>query len=216
MSILHNTITEQDLPESKPHPGRRMTEEEFVAWCEGATWAEWVDGEVVLMPPVNLSHEMIFTFLVRLMGEFVEAHELGIVLTEPFQIRLPGLRRRRSPDIFFVAQNRTEILKPDVLDGAPDLIIEIVSPESQARDWREKYFEYESAGVREYWIIDPNSQHMEAYRLDPERRYQLIEEKDDKIVSGVLNGFYLKPLAWLWQPKQPKVSDVLREMDIPG
>jgi len=214
MSTLHKTIVETDPPDGTPHPGRSLTEEEFVAWCEGPIWAEWVDGEVVLMSPVNLSHEKIFTFLDRVLGIFVEKRDLGDVLTEPYQVRLVGIRRRRSPDLFFVAKDRLDILKKHHADGAPDLIIEIVSPESESRDWREKYQEYESAGVREYWVIDPMSQHMEAYALNPKRRYRRIKEKDDKIQSTVLEGFCVRPAAWLWQPKPPKVTDVLRDLGI--
>ena len=105
MSTLHKTVADTDLLDTPPHPGRRMTEEEFVTWCEGPMWAEWVDGEVVLMSPINLSHERIFTFLIYLMGAFVEARDSGVILTEPYQVRFPGLRRRRSPDIFFVAKH---------------------------------------------------------------------------------------------------------------
>jgi len=204
------------LPETsdtQPHPGRRMTEAQFVAWCDSKTWAEWVDGEVIVMSPVGYQHESIFVFLLRLLGDFAEIQELGEVLTEPYQIKLPDQNRRRSPDIFFVAANRQTIIQDNHVDGAPDLIVEIVSPDNPARDWRDKYLEYEKAGVREYWIVDPNSEKVEAYSLNRRKKYQVLKESEGIIRSKTLKGFYLKP-AWLFQEKRPKTHAILRELGV--
>jgi Uma2 family endonuclease len=103
-------------------------------------------------------------------------------------------------------------LRPHHVEGAPDLIIEIVSPESEARDWREKYLEYQAAGVREYWVIDPMSGYLEAYALR-QKRYRLIVEKSGKIHSTVLKGFYIRP-AWLFGKKLSKVARALRELRV--
>jgi Uma2 family endonuclease len=190
--------------------GRRMTENEFVDWCDSETWAEWVDGEVIVMSPVSIEHATLSSFLHHLLSAFVEARDLGSVLEEPFQVRLTEQHRRRSPDIFFVASSRQKLLKKHHLQGPPDLIIEIVSPESLVRDWREKYLEYEAAGVREYWIIDPISQRLEMYALTAKRRYARLEETDGRIRSKILKGFYLRHV-WLWKQKRPKVATILRE-----
>lgn len=191
-----------------------MTEDEFVDWCDSETWAEWVDGEVVMMSPVSIEHASLFNFLNHLLSAFVENGDLGAVLNEPFQVRLPQQRRRRSPDIFFVAAARRKIIKKHHVEGAPDLIIEIVSPESQARDWREKYLEYEAAGVREYWVIDPLSQRMEVYALSSKRGYARLEEREGRIVSKGLKGLHVRP-AWFWKEKPPKVAAILHELAPP-
>jgi Uma2 family endonuclease len=187
-----------------------MTEEQFVQWCDDQTWAEWIDGEVLLMSPVNIQHGELFVFLLRLLGDFVEHHDLGSVMTEPVHVRFAKLRRRRSPDIFFIASARQSIIRAQHIEGAPDLILEIVSPDSQSRDRREKFLEYQSAGVPEYWIIDPLSKTVEAYALASGKKYHPIPGKD-RIPSQLLPGFFLKP-AWLWNPKLPKVSACLREI----
>ncbi|BCX03621.1 MAG: hypothetical protein KatS3mg053_1559 [Candidatus Roseilinea sp.] len=92
------------------------------------------------------------------------------------------------------------------------MVVEVVSPDSVARDWREKYLDYQAAGVCEYWVVDPLSEQVEAYALNAEKQYERIEMQDDKIASRVLPGFYLKP-SWLWQDELPNPMDVLTQFD---
>ena len=158
-----------DLHDGKPHPGRRMMEEEFVEWCDDKTFAEWVDGEVIIMSPVSGRHNKLGVFLTKLIGLFVEFNPIGELFVEPFQFRLPGARRRRSPDLFVVGTERLSETPVNVFEGAPDFVIEIVSPKSVDRDWNEKFAEYEAAGVREYWIDRKstrlNSSHIQKSRM---------------------------------------------------
>jgi Uma2 family endonuclease len=196
---------------TKPHPERRMTEEEFVAWCDGQTRAEWADGDVVVMAPNNLDHIESSDFLVELMRGFVRRKNLGRCFSSGLHVRLSSPPRRREPDLLFVDVKRLDIIKKTHIEGAPDLVVEIVSPESESRDWREKFFEYEAAGVREYWIVDPASQRVEIYALDKKGKYQTQPEKEGRIASKVLKGFYLKP-AWLWQKPEPDVIALLKEL----
>ncbi len=202
-----------DLPLGKVAPSLRMTEEEFVAWATDEVRAEWVDGEVILMPPVSLIHNRKSIWLSKLLGEFVERRHLGEILGPEFMIRLGSQRRRRVPDLLFVSTERQAQIRPNHLEGPPDLSLEIVSPDSQSRDRRDKYLEYEKAGVREYWIVDPLSQTVEAYTLGANKAYTLIPETEGRISSIVLPGFYLQP-AWLWQEKLPDAIELLRGMGI--
>lgn len=191
----------------------RMTEEAFVAWCDEDTKAEWVDGEVLMPPPANLQHVDLAGFLLIIVRLFATQRGLGMAYGPELQVRFSALRRRRVPDLLFVSAERTHILKATEVEGAPDLIVEIVSPDSPARDWREKYLEYEVAGVREYWVVDPMSRRFESYTLDAEGRYTLIEEKTGVVHSTVLSGFFLKP-AWLWQEPLPNPLMVLKELGV--
>ena len=202
-----------DLPLGKVAPSLRMTEEEFVAWATDEVRAEWVDGEVILMPPISIIHNRKSIWLSKLLSEFVERRHLGEILGPEFMIRLGSQRRRRVPDLLFVSTERQSQIRPNHLEGAPDLSLEIVSPESQSRDRRDKYLEYEKAGVREYWIVDPLSQTVEAYTLGENQTYTLIPETDGRISSIVLPGFYLQP-SWLWQEKLPDAIEMLRGMGI--
>ncbi len=193
----------------RPVPGVRMDEAEFEAWCDEDVRAEWVDGKVILMSPVNIDHDDLNTWLVTLLRTFIEEHDLGW-LHENVLVRFSAQRRRRVPDVLFVGKARSAIRKQTYIDGAPDLIIEIISPDSQSRDRREKFQEYERAGVREYWLIDPLSRTVEAYGLHG-KKFELIREQDGIVASSVLPQFSIKS-AHLWQKPLPKVAAVLKQM----
>lgn len=194
-------------------PKRRMTEAQFVAWCDEDTRAEWVDGEVVLMSPENIQHNKLLLFIAYLMGGYIEYHGLGDLYAEGIQVRLAELKRRRLPDLLFVSKHRLGALRTAHLEGPPDLAVELVSPTSVARDYREKFEEYQKAGVREYWIVDPQSEAVEVHRHGRHGKYERISEKEGKIHSTVLRGFYLKP-EWLWQAPLPSWLKILKELGV--
>ncbi len=189
----------------------RMTEEEFVAWCDEDTRAEFVDGEVIRLSPESLQDEQLRWFVGSVLRTFVEQRGLGIVSGPNFQTRLRvGLRR--IPDLIFVSQERAHLLQRTHLEGAPDLAMEIVSPDSVARDWRDKYLEYERAGVREYWVIDPQSRQVELYCLH-KGQFVARRKKQGAYHSEVVKGFHLRP-EWLWQQPLPAVLDTLKELGV--
>jgi len=196
-------------------PGR-MTEEEFEAWCrtlDETVRVEWVDGEVVFMSPVSYDHADLTHWLTILLGSFVDHHDLGVVVGPEFFIRFGKLLRRRIPDILFVQESRRGLIRPNYLDGAPDLAIEVVSPDSVTRDRQEKYAEYQAVGVREYWVIDPMTQQIDVFSLGPDGQYDRVSESDGVIRSTVLAGFFVRT-AWLWRASRPKIRQVLGELGI--
>jgi Uma2 family endonuclease len=192
-----------------------MTEAQFVAWATRASdiRAEWVDGKVVVMSAVELAHARIVQFLTMLLGTFAEERELGEVLGEPYQIRFAKLRRRRMPDLMFISTARSRFLERMQFDGAPDLIVEVVSADSQTRDRREKFLEYQQIGVREYWIIDPLVKDVEFYTLKRGKGYVAMPVVDEQIKSIVLPGLFIRP-EWFWQLRPPKVLGLLKRMGV--
>lgn len=197
------------VAESQPAvPRRKMTYEEFLA-DDSIERAEWVDGEVCEMPGVDEKHASLTVFLIRLVGAFVEEFSLGRIFHDPFLIKLPN--SGRAPDVAFVATANLSRLRQKDLEGPVDVAIEVISTGSRGRDRGDKYFEYEAAGVSEYWLIDPHRKVAEFYRLDAEGHFQLVEIEDGTFRSIALPGFWLK-VAWLWA--QPKVRDAERELGI--
>jgi Uma2 family endonuclease len=196
----------------KPLPKLEMTEDEFVAWCDSETRAEWVDGKVVVMSPSSVEQDDLTGWLGGILRIFLDHHDLGRVLGPNITARFANQRRRRVPDLLVVLKPRLNLIMKNHIEGAPDFIVEIVAPESQTRDRREKYSEYEKAGVREYWILDPVSQQLEAYVLK-RGKYVEIKSENDVWRSTILNGFYLKS-AWLWRALLPTLAAVVKEMGL--
>ena len=188
----------------------KMTYEQFLRTVPEDVHAEWVDGEVVPMTPVSRDHNELSVFLLALLQHYVEAQNLGKIFCEPFQMKTgPGLPGR-SPDLLFVSKKKLSQLKKNYLQGAADLVIEIISPDSRARDRGEKFYEYEQGGVREYWLIDPVRKQVEFYELGKNGIYRLMNVGEDGIFrSQVLKGLWLQ-VSWLWQSPLPLLMTVLK------
>jgi len=113
----------------------------------------------------------------------------------------------REPDVLFVGRERLSQLGLQRFDGAPDLVVEVVSRASLTADRVDKFREYERAGVREYWIIDPRPHQQQAdfYVRDAEGRFVPAPVDDDGVyASTVAPGFRLR-VAWLW-PAEPEAK----------
>ncbi len=194
-------------------PTKKLTYEEFLEWCDEDTWAEWVDGEVIVLTPASRRHQELADFLTQVLGIFVKQQGLGVTLSAPFQMKtgpkLPG----REPDLLFVAREHLDRLRETYLDGPADLVIEIVSPESRLRDRGEKFAEYEMGGVREYWLIDGEEKRADFYVLQEGRYERHKADKQGIYRSQVVPGFWLK-VDWLWQEPLPPVLDVLRALEL--
>jgi Uma2 family endonuclease len=157
------------LLSADPAKPATMTYDEFLAWADEDTLAEWVDGKVVMTSPASAQHQYLAIFLATTLSTYVTVHDLGTVLTGPFQMKLA--RSGREPDVLFVAKEHLARLQPTFLQGPADLVVEIVSDESVARDRGTKFEEYREAGIPEYWLLDPRIEQAGFYHLDDRGRY---------------------------------------------
>lgn len=201
------------LPAQPTSQGKvKISYEEFLQQLDEDTLAEWVDGEVVFLSPARLEHQLIADFLTAVMGAFVRHQGTGQVISAPFQMRLLHTERGREPDILFVANENLHRLRDTHLEGGADLVVEITSPESLIRDRGEKFAEYELEGIREYWVVDPDSRRVDFFVLAKDGRYERRYEDSDGVYhSEVLKGFRI-PVRWFWE--RPSLQDALRWLGI--
>ncbi len=210
---MENSIAEISSQTSTPIiSSSKMTYEEFLREYDGQ-YAEYVDGEVIKPMTVTRTHSKLTHFLSSLLQFFVESKKLGQIFSEPYQMKmnLEGKTKSREPDVFFVAAENSDRVQEQYLEGAADLIIEVISPESIVRDTEDKFEEYEAAGVKEYWIINPNRRTAIFYGYDQNRKYKMLPiSPDGNFESLVIKGLWIK-VDWLWQEDLPNLMDVLKE-----
>jgi Uma2 family endonuclease len=187
----------------------KMTYEQFLAWADEDTHAEWVNGEVVMTSPASDQHQDTVDWLVAILRSYVQSRSLGWVRSAPFQMKLES---GREPDLLFVTQANLERVGRTYLDGPADLVVEIASPESGGRDRGEKFYEYARGGVAEYWLIDPDTRWAEFYRLSEEGHYRTAFAAAEGVYhSAVIPGFWLR-VEWLWQQPKPHPLQALGEI----
>lgn len=210
------SVAQRQVESVSQEPRRlQMSYEEYLEWADDSMrLTEWVDGEVIIHMPPKDEHQQIVQFVYELLAQFVRISQTGLVRIAPFEVKLWPEGPSREPDVFFLASTRSDSLSSERLTGAPDLAVEVLSPSTLYIDRSQKFREYETAGVREYWIIDsrPGNQRADFYRLDESDRFELFATEADEVVhSTVLDAFWLKP-AWLWQDPLPNPLRVLADI----
>ena len=192
----------------------RMSYEEFLAWADEDVHAEWVDGEVIVQMPLKRPHQRVVAFLLQVIGLFTQLFQLGEVLPAPFEMRATPDGPAREPDLIFVAREHLDLLSQERLSGPADLVVEVISDDSVARDRADKFYEYQEAGVREYWIVDsrPGRERTDFYVLDDKGRYRPVPpDSDGRYHSTVLLGFWLS-VDWVTSVEPPAVLTALTQI----
>lgn len=190
----------------------KITYEEFLHEYDGQ-YAEYVEGEIIKPMSVTQKHDFLTNFLITILTFYTSAKHLGRICGEPYQMKLVfgDKIKGREPDIFFIKTENLDRIGEQFFDGAADLVIEVISPESVMRDTQDKFEEYEAAGVAEYWIIDPHRRTANFYNLDENNKYKLrYPSAEDKFESRAIEGLWIKT-DWLWQDELPNLMEILRE-----
>jgi Uma2 family endonuclease len=191
-----------------------MSYEAYLAWHDEGQRGEWIDGEVIVfMAPLD-KHQEIVGFIYQMIAQFVMLFRLGVVRIAPLEMRTRPDGPAREPDVLFLSETNRARLTSRRLEGAADLIVEVISDESVGRDRGDKFYEYEEAGVSEYWIIDPRpgKQRVDVWYLAADGRYQpALPDGEGRYHSRVLAGFALRA-QWLWEEPLPDPLLALAEM----
>lgn len=181
-----------------------VSEERYMA--EYAEYfCEWINGTVIKLSPVHDKHDKLGRYITRLLETYLELRLLGEVRIAPFVMRVKDtegkLVSRREPDIQIILKSNPNTLTFTYMDGAADIVIEIVSPESRDCDYGEKRHQYEMAGVCEYWIVDPAQTACCFYTLNTDGIYA-PQAFDDTYESALLPDLKI-PIATFWQSDLP-------------
>ena len=166
----------------------KLTYQDY-ANMDGDERYELHDGELILIPSPNTAHQTTSMKIGYRMFSFVEENDLGQVFSAPYDVLFSDTQVVQ-PDILFVSNEREHIRTPANIQGAPDMIVEILSPSSVRRDWSYKRELYASHSVREYWIVDPVHQIVSVMLLqDGELKIVGTYTEGDTVTSSTLEGF---------------------------
>lgn len=197
----------RDEVDSVPGP-TPMTEEEFLE-VDGK--AEWIEGVAYFMSPASLVHDDVRAWIHGVMRIVAKEKGLGTVHGESVAVRFVS-RQMRCPDVAFVAAESVVRRERNRLVGAPEFLVEVVSPDSVERDYVEKLKLYEREGVREYLLVDVLKRAVFLYRL-VDGKYVNVPAVEGKLVSEVVKGFYFRP-QWLIGSTLPSEFRIVAEMGI--
>jgi Uma2 family endonuclease len=124
---------------------------------------EAIAGDVYVTPAPKPRHGRIAVNLLHALLRLLVEPRHGQLFTAPIGVEFPDSEEGVQPDILFIAKERLDIIGEDWIRGAPDLVIEILSPSTAKRDRTLKLNLYQRQGVAEYWIVDPETKTVEVW-----------------------------------------------------
>lgn len=128
------------------------------------TPVQLIEDCLVMEPPPIYGHQRTLCDLFLSLANFIKQHDLGEAIVAPFGVYFDE-QNAFQPDIVFISKERLHLLKRKGLFGAPDLAIEVLSPSTSKYDRQQKKSVYERFGVKEYWLIDPETTTVQGYQL---------------------------------------------------
>ncbi|SFJ85377.1 Uma2 family endonuclease [Thermoflavimicrobium dichotomicum] len=175
---------------SKPDPQKRYTYADLLTWDDGQRW-ELFDGVPVALASPSTQHQAIVTALTVEFGMYLKGKTCK-VFPAPFDVRLCNESDSDNEITTVVIPDVSVICDPNKIDskgckGAPDLIVEILSPSTIHEDKGRKFYLYEQYGVKEFWIVDPDYKVVEVYQLVDRRYWRQFYalSQNDEIKVGI-------------------------------
>lgn len=152
--------------------------------------AELIDGQIYYMAPPSTRHQRLVHFFDREIGNYIQSHEGECeIFPAPFAVFLnKDDKNYVEPDISVICDKNK--ITDKGCNGAPDWVIEIISPGNKEMDYYKKLFKYQAAGVREYWIVDPIKEMVMVYRFEKETMEEYSFGED--VPVGIYEGFSIK------------------------
>lgn len=171
-------------------PGRLYTYEDYLKLNDDNQY-ELIGGELFLVPSPQAAHQKASRKLVQIIGVFIDQNNLGELFHAPFDVILSD-KDKPQPDIMFISKERLNIITQKGIRGAPDLVIEILSPATGSLDKVAKSKLYYTHGVKEYWIVDPVSKTVQVF-ISGDKNWNLFESygTNQNLLSPLLPGLKL-------------------------
>ncbi|OCQ89118.1 hypothetical protein AMR42_18175 [Limnothrix sp. PR1529] len=187
MSSSSSSLTQSIHDRPLEHPA--CTDAEFMALGRDGHRHEWVNGQLIDMGNSGAKHGYLAIILSAALFTVVAAQKLGALFDSSTAFKMKN-GNKRSPDISFFAKERLQGLDDlpiGFLEGAPDLVVEILSPTNTIEEIDEKLIEYFENGARLIWVINPRQNHVLVYRsaTEPDRLLKLTDQLDgEEIIPG--------------------------------
>jgi len=137
---------------------------------------EAIEGDLYVTPAPTTRHQRVSKRLLYALDRILERPGLGEVFIAPYGVEFPATGEGVQPDIVFVSGERRDTITEAGIVGAPDLVVEILSPSTAGRDRTIKLRLYEREGVREYWIVDPDENVVDVWRFGEEGAHERFTE----------------------------------------
>jgi Uma2 family endonuclease len=160
----------------------RWTYQDMVEKLPAESRYELRNYHLLEMPSPKPKHQRVVFRLGKQLDDFIRNNNLGEVFLSPLDVVFQK-GDTVQPDLIFVAAENAHLVKESYIAGAPDLLVEVVSKGSVARDYIEKRNDYEQFGVKEYWIIDSLNETIWIYALDESSKYELYSYAEEGAVA---------------------------------
>jgi Uma2 family endonuclease len=171
----------------------KLTYDEFRQLPDDGKRYELIHGEVHVTPSPATRHQFIQFNLSGSLYDYLARNRIGVVATAPLDVRL-NEDTALQPDLIFVSKARAEIIQENFIAGAPDLVVEILSPSTAAHDRATKLRLYAEAGVPQVWYIDPKAKTVEVLKLEGRRYFVDAALAGDHVLTSDLFPGWEMPL----------------------
>jgi Uma2 family endonuclease len=185
-----------------PTPSVKFTYEDLLNFQDDGKRHEIIDGEHFVTPSPNTKHQAVSTNLAAILWTYLQEHPIGAVFAAPLDVVFSDFDVV-EPDILYISRERAAVLTEKHVRGAPDLVVEILSPGTRKTDEATKRRLYERFDVTEYWVVDPELDAIKIYRRVTgafARVAELGAEAGDTLTTPLLPGFAVSLAAVFASP----------------
>ena len=170
---------------------KRYTYQDYLEMPYDGKRYEIINGELIMPPAPNTIHARISKRIYKKLLKYSQDELIGEIFYSPIDVVLEDTNVVQ-PDLLFIFKERSHIIKEENIKGAPDFVIEILSPSTAYYDLIEKKETYARFGIKEYWIVDPKKERIDIF-LNKKNEFELKQrlDREGEAKSEVLKGFHV-------------------------